>query len=85
MALKLGFAVCLVLAQQRFLQNKGLVLIILTSLLATFIISVLHSFVPGFLVSITDNIAGIIVALLAAIWAVAFLIGAVMSVTKAVF
>ena len=34
MTLKLVFAVCLVLAHQRFLQNKGLVLIIITSFVA---------------------------------------------------
>src|SRR5437588_825720 len=34
MFLKLAFAVCLVLSQPRFLQNKGLVLLVLTSLVA---------------------------------------------------
>jgi hypothetical protein len=84
MTLKLGFAGCLVLAHQRFLQNKGLVLIVLTSLLAGIIVSFLHGFVPGFLVSITDAVAGIIVAILAAIWAIVFLVGSIMSVIKAI-
>jgi hypothetical protein len=84
LALKLAFAVCLVLAHQRFLQNKGLVLILLTSLLANLIVSFLHALVPSILVSITDGIAGIIVLILAAIWAICLLVGAVISVIKAI-
>jgi hypothetical protein len=83
MTLKLGFAICLVLAHQRFLQNKGLLLIILTSLLANVIVSFLHAFVPGFLVSITDGIAAIIVGILAALWALFLLIGSLPAVLKA--
>ncbi|MCI0394458.1 MAG: hypothetical protein L0332_21085 [Chloroflexi bacterium] len=84
MMLKLGFVACLVLAQQRFLQNKGLVLLILTSLLGNVIVSFLHGFVPGFLVSITDAIAAIVVAALAILWAIFLLIGSLVSVFKAV-
>lgn len=83
-ALKLGFAVCLVLAHQRFLQNKGLVLLVLTSLLANLIVSFLHALVPIILVSITDGIAGIIVLVLAAIWAIFLLVGSIISVVKAI-
>ena len=82
MTLKLAFAICLVLAHQRFLQNRGLVLLILTSLMGNVIISFLHGFVPRFLVSITDGIAAIIVALLAVIWGLVLLVGAVISVVK---
>jgi hypothetical protein len=84
MTLKLVTAGCLVLAHQRFLQNKGLVLIILTSLLGTFIVGLLHGLVPGILVSITDAIAGIIAGILAAIWAIVFLIGSIISIVKAI-
>ena len=83
MTLKIVFAVALVLSQQRFLENKGLILLILTSLLANVIISILHGFVPGFLVSITDDIGAIVVGILAAIWALVFLIGSIKSVIKA--
>lgn len=83
LAMKLGFAICLVLAQQRFLQNKGLVLIIVTSLVANLLVGFLHGIVPGFLVSITDAIAGIVVLILGAIWAVVFLVGSLISVKKA--
>jgi len=84
MSFKLGAAVCLVVAQQRFLQNKGLVLLILTALLGNVIISFLHGLVPGFLVSITDAIAAIIVAILAVIWAVFLLIGSIPAIIKTV-
>jgi hypothetical protein len=83
MALKLGFVVFLILAHQRFLENKGLVLIILTSFLATIILSFLHGFVPRFLVSITDDIGAIIIAILAAIWALFYLIGSIPAIIKA--
>lgn len=83
MGFKLGFAVFLILAHQRFLENKGLVLIILTSFLATIILSFLHGFVPRFLVSITDDIGAIIIAILAAIWALFYLIGSIPAIIKA--
>lgn len=84
MALKLGFVVCVVLAHQRFLQNKGLVLIVLTSLLANLIIGFLHNFVPLPLVSITDAIGAIVVGILAVIWAVIMLVFAIIGIVKAI-
>jgi hypothetical protein len=84
MTLKLVFAGCLILAQQRFLENKGLVLLILTSLLATLVISFLHGLVPAFLVSITDAIAAIVVGILAFLWAVWFLLRSIPAVVKAI-
>lgn len=83
MLCKLGFAICLVLAHERFLQNKGLVLIVLTTLLAQIITSFLHGFPPGFLVSITDAIAGLVTVILTAIWTIVFLVGSIISVVKA--
>ncbi|SRR6266498_1823813 len=84
MTLKIAFVICLVLAHQRFLQNKGLVLLVLTSLLGNLIISFLHNFVPGPLVSITDTIGAIVVAILALIWAIILIIGAIISIIKAI-
>ena len=80
--LKLAMCVCLFLAQQRFLQNKGLVLMIATSLVANLIVSFLHGLVPIILVSITDAIAAIIVAILALIWGIVMLIGGIVSIVK---
>lgn len=84
MTLKLCFAFCLVFAHPRFLQNKGLVLLVLTSLLATVIVTFLHGLVPVILVSITDAVAALVVVVLAAIWAVFLLVGAVISIAKAI-
>lgn len=82
MLLKLGFAVCLVLAHQRFLTIKRIVLLVLTSLLANVIVSFLHGLAPIFLVSITDAIAALVVDILALIWALVMLIGSILSIIK---
>jgi hypothetical protein len=84
MLLKLGFAVSLFFAQQRFHQSKGLVLLVLTSLLATVIVSFLLGIVPEFLVSITDAIAAIIVGILTVIWGIILLIGSIVSIVKVI-
>lgn len=84
MLLKLAGAVCLVLAHQRFLQNKGLVLLILTSLLGNLVVSFLHALVPTPLVSITDAVAAIVVAILALIWAILLLLGSLPAIFKAI-
>ena len=83
MTLKIAFAVCLVLAHQRFLQNKGLILMIITAFLGNVIVGFLHGLVPRFLVSITDAIAAIVVAILALIWAIILLVSAILSIIKA--
>lgn len=84
MLLKLAICVCLVIAQQRFLQNKGLVLLLVTSLVATIVVSFLHGLVPGVMVSITDALAGIIIGVLAIIWAIVLLIGSIPAVLRAI-
>lgn len=81
---KMLFCICLVLAQQRFLQNKGLVLLTLCSLLGNLIVGFLHGLVPGFLVSITDAIAAIVVVIIAIIWAILLAIGSLPAILKAV-
>lgn len=83
MTLKLVFAVFLLLAHERFLEMKSLILMILSSLLATIIVSFLHGFAPAtFLVAITDDIAAIIIAILAVIWSLVLLIGSIPAVIK---
>ena len=82
MLLKFGFSASLIFAQQRFLQSKGLVLLILTSLLGNVIVSFLLGIVPGFLASITDAIAALIVGIIAVIWAIILLIGSIISIIK---
>jgi hypothetical protein len=82
--LKLAFAVCLILAHQRFVTNKGLVLLVLTSLLANIVVSFLHGLVPGVLVSITDAVAAIVVGILAVIWSIILLIGSIPAILRAI-
>ena len=53
---KIVAVVCVFLAQQKFLEVKGLVFLVLCSFLAGFVISLLHALPPGFLVSITDAV-----------------------------
>lgn len=84
MMLKFLFAVLLVFSHQRFLQSKSLVLIILTSLVLGILLNFLYNIVPGFLVSITDAIGAIIIGVLAAIWSLFLLIGAIPAIVKAV-
>lgn len=83
MIFKIAFAIFLVLAHQRFLQNKGLVLLIATSLVATILLGFLHGIAPPFLAYITDDIGALISAILAAVWALFFLIGSIPAVIKA--
>ncbi len=83
MTLKIAFVIFLVLAHQRFLQNKGLILLILTSFIATIVLSFLHGMVPDFLVSITDGVGAIIITIFAIIWSIVYLIGSIPAVIKA--
>ncbi len=80
---KLIFGICLVIAHPMFIQNKGLVLMFLTSLLLTFVVSLLHGIVPGFLVSITDALGAIVVGIVAAVWLIVHLVGSIISIVKA--
>jgi hypothetical protein len=84
MLLKLFFAGFLILAQQKFLENKGLVVLIVTALVANIVVTFLHGLVPGILVSITDAIAGIIVGILALVWAIWFALRSIPAVIKAI-
>jgi hypothetical protein len=81
--LKVVFSVVLLLAHQRFVENKGLVLYLIVSFVAGIVISLLYGIVPGILVSITDAIAGIVVAVIAIILAVILILGAIVSIVLA--
>ncbi len=84
MTFKFGFAGCLAFAHPGFLKMKGLVLIVLFSLAAGIVVSFLQGLVPPILVSITDAVAGIVVAIFGALWAVFFLIGSIPSIVKSI-
>lgn len=82
--LKLAWAGLLVLAQPRFLQNKGLVLLVLTSLVCTIVLEFLHGLVPVILVSILDDLGALIFAIIAIIWGLVLLIGSIPAIVKAI-
>jgi hypothetical protein len=84
MFLKLVVVVTLLLAHQRFLQNKGLVLLLLTSLVCNVIVAFLHGLVPIPLVAILDDLAAIVLAVVAIIWALVLLIGSIPAIVKSV-
>lgn len=82
--LKLVFAALLLLAQQRFAQNKGLVLLILTSLLLDLVVAFLHGLVPIVMVSIVDSIAAIVIAIVAVIWGIVLAFGSIPAIVKSI-
>lgn len=82
LGLTLACLVLLAVAQQRFLTGKGLMLLLATAALLTFVTSLLHSIVPGFLVSITDALAALITAIVSAIWALLVLIWGIVAAVR---
>jgi hypothetical protein len=84
MLLKIVGAVVAVISHPALLKNKGFVLLISSSLLATFLLGFLVAFPPGFLASITDVIGGIIALILALIWMLFYLIGSILAIIRAV-
>jgi hypothetical protein len=79
---KLVIGASLIVSNQRYLQNRGLVLLWLTSLIANVIVAFLHGLLPRPVVSILDAVAAIILAILGIIWAVLLLVGAVISIVR---
>jgi len=84
MAMKYIFVICMVIAHQEFLKNLGFVLLVGTSFVTMIVVSFLHGFMPSILCSITDAIAGIVLAIIAMIWNIIFVLGSIIPVIKAV-
>jgi hypothetical protein len=80
--LKLAYGVCVLLAQPKFLENKGLVFLTGMSLLANVVVAFLHGFPPGILASIADGVGGIVVAAFAFICAIPVLVWAVIGIVR---
>lgn len=80
MFLKILMTVLLLIAHERFLLNIGMIALIATSIVAMVVISFLHNFPPTFLVSITDTVAALIVAILAIIWGFIHAIGGIIGI-----
>jgi hypothetical protein len=84
MFLKIAWAVLLIVAQPRFLQNKGLVLLILTSLVCTLCLEFLHDLLPVIFVSILDDVGAIVFGITGIVWGIVLLVGSIPAIVKAV-
>ncbi len=83
MVLKLAFLVMLVLADRGYLQNKGLLILVALSLLATWLTSFLIALPPSFLASITDAVGGLITAIISFVWLIVIFVMSIIAVIKA--
>jgi hypothetical protein len=80
-ALKLSFTASLVVGEKRLFEDyRTFLLLLLFSFISHFLINFLHAIVPGFLVSITDAIGAVVVAVIAIIWLLYLFLGSLWSV-----
>lgn len=82
--LKVVFAILLIMSNPRFLENRGLVFLIFTALLVNILVTFLQGFPPDFLVSITDALAAIIVALIGLFWSLNLLLRSLPAILKVI-
>lgn len=82
--LKLVFVVCLVLAQQRFLQVKWLMAHIATSFVLQLGLGLVHGLLPRVVVSIGDQLVGLVIAVVALVGSLITLIFAIPAVVNAI-
>lgn len=79
---KLVAAGCFLLGFAEALKSRAVVLVFASSIGLTFLLIVLHGLVPRPLVSITDTVGAIVAFVLAMIWAIVYLIGAIRSIVR---
>ena len=84
LVLKIAFLVLAVLGHQRFLQNKGLMVLAGLSIGLTWLIAFVHAFLPIILVSIGDQLMALVITVIAAIWLALLLIGSLIATIKAI-
>ena len=84
LVLKIAMVGFLVAAQPKFLQVKGLVALIAASVLLQLVLGLIHGFLPGPVIAIGDQLWAVVTAVVAAVWALAMLIGAIPAVVNAV-
>jgi hypothetical protein len=82
MFFQLAAIVFLIVAQQSMLGNKRLVFFLLLAVLLTLLMMILHAIVPIILVSITDALGALIIAIVGVIWGLLMLIGGIISLVK---
>lgn len=78
-SMKVAFGISLVVNSERYLENAGLVLAVLSTMLASIVVSLLYGLVPGILLSVADAIAAILIVALAVVWIIALAAGAILS------
>jgi hypothetical protein len=83
MVLKLAFLVLLALSDLGYLKNKGLLILVGLSLLATWLTSFLISLPPSFLASITDAVGALITAIISFVWLIVIFVMSIVAVIKA--
>jgi hypothetical protein len=84
MTLKLVGVGMIAVSNPAFLKNKGFLLLMACSLGATFVLGLLQTIPPTFLVSITDAVGAIISGVIALVWMIILLVGAVLAIIRAV-
>jgi hypothetical protein len=81
--IKIVLAACLGISHQAFITDKGMIVLVAATLISGLVVSFLHGLVPGFLVSITDAIAAIVVAIIGIVVAILALLGSIVSIVRA--
>ena len=84
LTLKIALAVLLLLAQQRFLSVRGLVVLVAVSFGLQLVLGLLHSVLPGPVVAIGDQLWAVVTAVVAIIWALIMLIAAIPAIINAI-
>lgn len=84
LVLKIALVAALAGAQQRFLQVKGLMILIGLSVLLQLVLGFLHGFLPRPVVAIGDQLWALVTAVVAIVWALVMLIGSIPAVVNAV-
>lgn len=82
--LKICFGVFLVLSQPKFLQVKGLMVLLMLSVVLQLVLGFIHGFLPGPVVAIGDQLWAVVTAVAALVWALVMLIFSLPAIVKAV-
>jgi hypothetical protein len=81
--LKIVGLALLVISSPSIVKNRNLMLLLGLSLGLTFVLGLLHAFPPSFLVAIADGLGAIITVIVALVWMILLLIGAISSIIRA--
>lgn len=84
MLLKLAGVGMILVASPSFLKNKGFMLLVICSLGLTFVLGLLHTIPPGFLVSITDALGALVTIIVLIVWIVVLLISSISAILRAI-